>query len=312
VNFTAMVGAGASTPAPGGDVTFTYQSYGPSGLIWSDSLGGPIALSSPGTATVTTGAPPAAVLKVGLVRPGAQYVGVSAAYGGDAHHLASTSPMVRVWFTGVDLCIPQGSANVAPDATIAYSSSGGIAPIAWYTSNDSTCDENGDCSLIDGATGAFTAGPEPGYVVVAAYDSFGAIAVSWVTVGTPAGAPPWGTLAPTSCPAGDGGETEDAQSLDDAGATEDATDAEDDASSVESGTDTGSVAAFDGWPSSPCESGASLAESDAQGEAALGPSLPTPASGCGCIATGRESNSGAMLGAVAFGLAWIARRRRAP
>ena len=312
VNFTATVDAGASTPARGGTVTFTFQSYGPYGLIWSDSLGGPIAVSSPGTATVTTGAPPAAVLKVGLVRPGAQYVGVSAAYGGDAHHLASTSPVVRVWFTGVDLCIPQGSANVAPDATIAYSSSGGIAPIAWYTSNDSTCDENGDCSLIDGATGAFTAGPEPGYVVVAAYDSFGAIAVSWVTVGTPGGTPPWGALTPTSCPSGDGGETEDAESSDDAGATQDATDTEDDASSVESGADTGSVVAFDGWPSSPCESGASLAESDAQGDSELGPRLTTPASGCGCIAAGRESAPGGMLGAVALGLGWIARRRRAP
>ena len=127
--------------------------------------------------------------------------------------------MVRVWFTGVDLCIPQGSANVAPDTTIAYSSSGGIAPIAWYTSNDSTCDENGDCSLIDGATGAFTAGPEPGYVVVAAYDSFGAIAVELGYCGDPGRGPSMGNAGADLVPRGRRRETEDAESLDDAGAT---------------------------------------------------------------------------------------------
>jgi pro-kumamolisin-like protein len=268
VSLMATVDAGGATTALGGAITFTFQSYGLTffpangdsyfAAFHSHALGGgPIAVTSTGTATLP------ATIPVGLVRSGAQYVDVSAAYGGDAHHLASTSATVRVSFTGVDLCIPQASANVLPDGQIEYSASGGAAPIAWLVDFDSTCDENDDCSVVDQATGVFTAGPVPGYVILRASDNDGAFAFSFVTAGTPGAMPPWGNQTPTSCPPGDAGAVADAEVSEDAGAADDATtstqEAGEDATSTQdattpaaSVTEAGTPLAFTGWASTPC------------------------------------------------------------
>ncbi|MGD0678619.1 MAG: protease pro-enzyme activation domain-containing protein [Polyangiaceae bacterium] len=349
VTFVATVGA-TTTAAFGGDVSFTYRSYGPtfflpeSGYFAASSsyaLGsGPVAVTSMGTATLTT------ALLAGLVRPGAQYVDVGAAYSGDAHHLASTSATVRVSFTGVDLCIPQASANVGPGGSIAYSAVGGIEPIDWYTilALDSTCDKSENCSKIDTLTGAFTAGPEAGYVMIEAIDKGGAMALSFVTVGSSGTPPPWGAETPTSCPSGDASEAGDAEEAEDAGAPEDAAVSADvtsgpsaadggsavgdggsvtpDAGAAEDATigedaaiwgqpavDSGSAVGFDGWPSTPCDSGASHRSSDA-GEGDAGPvqSPQTGTSGCGCDTAGRERSPVGEFGAILVGFGLIARR----
>jgi hypothetical protein len=325
VTLTASVsvtGSSASTTVLGGAVSFTV-SYVPTLLFpLSDfAVSAPVtgATASTGTATLT------AMIPVGLVQPGVQYVEVTAQYGGDGAHLPSTSTPVRVPFTGVDLCIPQAVQTVAPDGAITYSASGGAPPIIWSIAYDSTCDEEGDCSSIDPTTGAFTAGPEPGYVIVEATDSGAARAIGFVTVGSPGSAPIWGTQMPTSCPSGDAG-AEDAGGAADASAAEDARAAAADATATSDGGGGNARLAFDAGPpcdASPAVKGGSMdAAVDSPGsgpsEPAHMPGSPSEvaegaggSSGCSCIlAGGQERSLGRDFAAVALAIGLTAGRRR--
>jgi hypothetical protein len=320
VTLTATVGvtgSSASTTPLGGAVTFTV-SYVPTLLFPLSDF----AMSVPVTgATTTTGAATlTANLPVGLVHSAAQYVEVTAQYGGDGARLPSTSAPVRVSFTGVDLCIPQAVQTVAPDGAIAYSASGGAPPIVWSIVYDSTCDEEGDCSSIDPTSGAFTAGPEPGYVIVEATDSGVARALGFVTVGSPGSAPIWGTQMPTSCPPGDAGAAGDAGDAMDANGAEDAGAAADATATSDGGGGNESIA-FDAGP--PCDASHALmgspmdATADSPSDLANMPGSPSEdadgtggSSGCSCtLAGGEDTSSERNFAAVALGIALIAGRR---
>jgi hypothetical protein len=313
VNLTATVDvATAKASALGGTVTFAFQSYDATGAAqYSWTLGSnPIVggTTSTGTAAVT------AVIPVGLVNPGAQYVDVVAMYGGDAQHLASVSAPVRVSFTGVDLCISQGVAleTVPPGAAIAYSTQGGLAPITWEIAGDSTCDSNGNCSTIDATTGAFIAGPEPGYVIVRAVDSDFAFARAFVTVGTGGTAtPPWGTQMPSSCSPPDGGPMGSGPD----GGADSAPIPEADSAPGDLGPgDSGPIdAGSDGSDSGPMGSGSDASDSAPMGagsdqsdsgpsEADGGQPSRTSVSGCGCVTAGRTGSPVGTSGAVVLGL----------
>ena len=196
--------ASVNVPSPnastlGGIVTFSFESYFANGapdLSWI--LGtAPItgASANGGTATLSTVLPP------GLVNPGAQAVNVVASYSGDAAHLASTSPATPVTFEPFAFCVSPGTASVGPDGGLPFTAQGGVPPVTWRLRSDTACDDNGNCSAIDSATGAFTAGPAAGYVVVAGLDSLGAEGLAEVTVGSPALGPPWGDagFTPGAC-----------------------------------------------------------------------------------------------------------------
>jgi MYXO-CTERM domain-containing protein len=316
VSLTATVDvAGTHASALGGTVIFTFQSYDATGAPqYSWTLGSnPI---SGGTASTGTAAL-SAVLPVGLVNPSAQYVDVVAMYGGDAQHLASTSAKVRVSFTGIDLCIPQDSETVQPDGAIAYSAQGGLGQITWNIGYDSTCDSNGDCSTIDPTTGAFTAGPEAGYVVVRAVDSDSALARSFVTVGSPGGTLPWGTQTPTPCTtapadagATDGSTTKDSASpVDASAATLDAASTPQDANVTRDAANPRDSSGGGETDSGSSEEGDSATAGAGDGGEGS-PSEGKGGSGCSCTTGGRDRSPAGALGAVVLGLGVMARRRR--
>jgi MYXO-CTERM domain-containing protein len=81
--------------------------------------------------------------------------------------------------------------------------------------------EGFSASSIEEDSGAFSAAPNNGYVLIEALDKYGAEALSEVTVGSPDGGSPWATDGGTSlCPT-DGGAS-DAGSNDAGGAVQDA------------------------------------------------------------------------------------------
>jgi hypothetical protein len=191
VTLTALVQA--PTPnanALSGVVTFVFESYSPTGAV---DLSWPLGAGQISGGSTTFGSavfhgtvPP------GLVTPGTGRVDVAALYGGDGHHLASSSSKVPLTFTPVSFCVSPGAAALSFDAGVRYATGAGVAPFSWVLKWDTTCDANGNCSLIDADSGSFVSGPKDGYVVVAAIDRFGAEALSEVTVGAPTLAPPWG------------------------------------------------------------------------------------------------------------------------
>jgi subtilase family serine protease len=179
--------------ALGGTVTFAFQSYlanGAKDLSWtlaSANITGGTATS--GTATDSVVIPP------GLVNPKAQAVDVYAMYGGDKHHLPSTSAKVHVTFSPVSLCVVPTTDKVATGASFKIVGEHGASPYEYFIDSDGTCDSSGaNCSTLNQTTGAFVAGTgSAGYVLVSVFDHDGAETFSEITVGAATGTPPWAT-----------------------------------------------------------------------------------------------------------------------
>jgi hypothetical protein len=217
VTLTATVDVKGTNPnAIGGIVTFAFQSYNAScgdDLSWelgSATITGGTATS--GTAVLQTTVPP------GLVNPGHQRVDLVASYGGDTHHLASRSSKVGLSFDPVTFAITPATLAAAPDAGTTFSTTGGTTPpVRWFILADTTqqFSMNGiTSSSIDESSGAFSAAPNAGYVLIEALDKYGAEALAEVTVGSPTGTPPWATpdggasQCPVDAGAGDAGSND--------------------------------------------------------------------------------------------------------
>jgi MYXO-CTERM domain-containing protein len=224
VTLTATVDVKGTNPnLVGGVVTFAFQSYGTdcsNDLSWelgSTTITGGTPTS--GTAVLQTTVPP------GLVIPGRQRVDLVAAYGGDTHHLASQSSKVSLGFGPVTFAVTPATLATAPDAGTAFSTTGGVTPpVRWFILADTTQQfsmEGFSASSIEEDSGAFSAAPNNGYVLIEALDKYGAEALSEVTVGSPDGGSPWATDGGTSLCPPDGGAS-DAGSNDAGGAVQDA------------------------------------------------------------------------------------------
>ena len=224
VTLTATVDVKGTNPNPiGGVVTFAFQSYDTgcaTDLSWelgSTTITGGSATS--GTAVLQAIVPP------GLVIPGRQRVDLVAVYGGDPHHLASQSSKVGMTFTPVTFAVSPATLATAPDAGTTFSTTGGVTPsVRWFILADTTAQFSMDgfsASSIEEDSGAFSAAPNSGYVLIEALDKYGAEALSEVTVGSPDAAAPWTTDGGASLCAADGGAA-DAGSHNDAGAVQDA------------------------------------------------------------------------------------------
>jgi hypothetical protein len=284
VTLTATVSVvGTNTNALGGDVTFAFQSY-------DDSCGDDLSWEL-GSATITNGtstggaATLQAVIPPGLVIPGHQAVDLVALYGGDANHLPSRSAKVSMPFEPVTFAITPATLSTQPNGSATLATTGGITPpVRWFIETDTTegfsMASGFTASSIDESSGAFTAGGNPGYVVIQALDKYGAEAVAHVTVGSPTATPPW---------AGDAGVS---HCVPDAGVAEAGTpDAGADATAEDSGSPS-----FD-----------SGAESDAGT-----PGHSAGSSGCSCEAGAGAATSSALAsgGLAALGIGLGARRRR--
>jgi hypothetical protein len=223
VTLTATVDVKGTNPnAIGGVVTFAFQSYNTgcaNDLSWelgSTTISGGTGTS--GTAVLQTTVPP------GLVIPGRQRVDLVAVYGGDTHHLASQSSKVSMSFTPVTFAVTPATLTTAPDAGTAFSTTGGVTPpVRWFILADTTAQfsmEGFSSSSIEEDSGAFSAAPGTGYVLIEALDKYGAEALAEVTVGSPDAAAPWATDGGASlCPV-DGGAPDAGSN--DAGAVQDA------------------------------------------------------------------------------------------
>jgi hypothetical protein len=217
VTLTATVdGVGTGANPVSGTVMFAFQSYGAdcsNDLSWE--LGSaPIAngTATSGTAVLETTVPP------GLVIPGRQRVDLVASYGGDTHHLASQSSKVSLAFAPVTFAVTPANPIVAPDAGATLATTGGVTPpVRWFILTDTTqqfsMSGGFSASSIDESSGAFSAAPNPGYVLIEALDKYGAEALAQVTVGSPTGTPPWAGDGGASLCAVDGG-TNDAAAED--------------------------------------------------------------------------------------------------
>jgi MYXO-CTERM domain-containing protein len=316
---TINLSATVTVPTPnvsslGGTVRFTFQSYagGTPDLTWTLGTDG-VTDGTPATSTGT--ASWSGIVPPGLVDPAAQYVDVVAMYGGDAHHLASTSAKVRITYSTEDFCLVPSYGSILPNEGFTFSSTGGTPPIQWFTGDDSTCVPfyGTDCSTIDVSTGAFVAGTgEPGYVVVVGIDANGVEQYANLIVGDPsadAGGPPWGDAqAPYgNCNAlpPDAGFTLGGA---EAGTPDDA--------SGPGPFDSGSVSAMDsGTPedsSMPPVVDAGVdgpVRSDAGGDA--GPPGGGSSGGCACEVTGAGRGAPAeALAGLGLGLTLALRRRR--
>lgn len=287
VTLTATVNVTGTNPNPvGGVVTFAFQSYAAdcsNDLSWelgSATITNGTATS--GTAVLQTTVPP------GLVIPGRQRVDLVASYGGDTNHLASRSPKVGLSFDPVTFAVSPPTLALAPDAGTTLSTTGGVTPpVRWFILDDTTAQYsmNGfSSSSIDESSGAFSAAPNAGYVLVQALDKYGAEALGEVTVGSPTGAPPWATDGGASLCQLDAGAA-DAGSHD-SGATQDAAA---DATVRDGGTTT-------------ADSGVAPDASD-EGSPSSG--------GCNCETTGGIAGpSGAALAALGGLMIAVGRRRR--
>jgi MYXO-CTERM domain-containing protein len=204
VTFTATV----AVPAPnaqnlGGVVTFAFESYDTMSqldLSWTLGTGAITSGTTAGGMAVFTGAVPP-----GLVKPGMQSVELVAMYGGDATHLPSTSAMVPLAFGPISFSVSPMNPTVKQGATINFTSTGGVAPVRWYTGTDTTCNNTNPptCATINENTGVFVAGPVNGTTMVQALDADGAEAEVTVTVScVPATTCPTGfncSVAPDGC-----------------------------------------------------------------------------------------------------------------
>jgi hypothetical protein len=204
VTLTATVGVvGTNANAVGGEVTFAFQSYDDN---CGDDLSWELGSGTVSNGTTTGGtATLQAIIPPGLVIPGRQAVDLVALYGGDTNHLPSRSALVRMPFDPVSFAITPSTLSTQPNASSTFSTTGGITPpVRWFISTDTTAGfsmtTGFTASSIDESTGAFTAGGNPGYVVIQALDKYGAEAVSQITVGSPTGGPPWeGDAGVTHC-----------------------------------------------------------------------------------------------------------------
>ncbi len=276
----------------GGTVTYAFESYAADGspdLSWTlgtaNIVGGSV---SSGTTSLSTAIPP------GLVRPGMQYVDVVAEYGGDAYHLASASPKVRIDFSPIAFSIAPMMATVQPGATQQFTSTSGVAPVKWYTGTDTTCGAPMLCSSIGETTGLFTAGTgAPGSVQIVALDADGAEVTAQVTVPM-AMVPDAGTTADagTSVDSGttpDSGTVADSGSHADSGATTDASSSADAAGDDASATD---GSAFDASEAPHADGGSGAGGSGG---------------GCGCAMVGRSvGGAEGPAASFAFGFALLA------
>jgi MYXO-CTERM domain-containing protein len=208
VTLTATVDpVGTDSNPIAGTVMFAFQSYAAdcsNDLSWelgSATIANGTAAS--GTAVLQTTVPP------GLVIPGRQRVDLVASYGGDIHHLASRSSKVSLAFAPVTFAVTPAAATVAPDAGTTLSTTGGVTPpVRWFILDDTTqqFSMNGfSASSIDESSGAFSAAPNSGYVLIQALDKFGAEALAEVTVGSPTSTAPWANDGGASLCAVDGG-----------------------------------------------------------------------------------------------------------
>jgi subtilase family serine protease len=289
--------------ALGGTVTYVFQSYATGGsvdLSWTigtaNLVGGSV---SSATTSLSAAIPP------GFVNPSAQYVDVVAEYGGDAYHLASVSPKVRIAFSPMAFCLDPATPTVQPGATQQFTSTSGVTPVKWYTGADTTCGTTGNCSSISETTGLFTAGTgAAGYVVVSALDADGAEVIAHVTVGIPTGTPPWGTTNVTSgCFTGAADAGADALPPPDSGTMADG------GMLVDSGTTPDSGAHADSGSQSDSGSATDGSVSDASEEAGTGGSGNS--SGCGCkVVNGSDRGTEGSVASLAFGLTLLTMRSR--
>jgi hypothetical protein len=315
VTLTATVtstSASATTPV-GGTVTFAFYTLlgQDAGAPYSfDAGGGPDESWVLGTVNVTagTGSPATATATLSTAIPpglfGQAYL--VAEYSGDLHYLASNSPQSSTGVTGSNLAIVPVTINLAPNAQTTVSATGGVPPVAWFVESDTSCLISGRraiCSALaqtSPTSAILQAGGQDGVATILAIDSAGEEALATVNVtgaavdagpldaGTMTGGPPNPPI-----PAWDGGEpTVDAGTWGfppDAGTGADA-----DAPLVDSGATTTRV-----------DSGTTNGATNGP------PSGGSDSSGCGCVAAGRSGNesTGASVGGLLFGLAFLGRRR---
>ena len=315
INMQASVTAtGTNTNPLNGTVRFAFQSYlanGQPDLTWTlgaTAISGGTATA--GSASLSASVPP------GLVNPAAQYVDVVAEYGGDANHLSSTSPKVRIQYGALPFCISPGSGSVAAGGTMTFTASGGVGATKWVLYNDGTGDPKtgANGSKLDPATGAFTAGTaQPGYVLIAAFDGSGAETFGTVNVGSPTGSPPWAGdsgLLSNAC-----GGSSGADAGDDSGSG---------SGSGSGGTGGGSGGSGSGSGGTGSGSGGTPSGSGGTGSGSSGSSSGgtsddggvansnngSSSSGCGCTTAGQTRSSTGLLGGLVLGLGLVARRRR--
>ena len=118
-------------------MTFAFQSYDASGrdeLAWTLGTGAIVGgNTTKGTATFSGVVPP------GLVKPGLQSVDVYASFGGDATQRPSTSAWVSLAFGPLTFAVQPAARTVAPNGTLAFTTTGGVAPVKWSITSDATC-----------------------------------------------------------------------------------------------------------------------------------------------------------------------------
>jgi pro-kumamolisin-like protein len=295
ITLTATVTSTGST-AIGGIVTFAFESFLANGQLDLSSTFGTTTISggTAGSATATLTAP----IPPGLAQPN-ETVKVVAQYGGDPHHQASVSTPVPITFSTVNLCISPTTTSVAAGGTFTYTHTGGVPPVLYYISADTTTDANGqNGSQLNETTGAFTAGTgAAGYVLVQAVDSQQADTFSEVTVGSPTGTPPWAgdsgvVVGGCALPPGDAGTGDDGGGASDSGTSSDSGSARD--SGFGSGVDSGPV--FGG--------------SDASNNPPNNSNSTTSSSSCSCRAVKPAPVSTPALAGLGLALLGVVRARR--
>jgi len=314
ITLTATIGSSASTTIGsaggghliGGKVTFYFQTVTADGtpdigytlgdaVVAADTADGGL---EGATATLTTPAP------VGLT--GAAKI--VAFYGGDKDYMASYSAASSVMST-TSFAVTPTSITLQPNQQTTFSTSGGVPPVSWHLTSDSTCDNNfqhcSEIKVTGPTTVGFQAGRSDGTVTLTALDSdFAEVQVTITIAGS---AIDGGMLFPI-----DAGTTHDAGHVVDAG--EDSGQGDDAASdhdgsadathAHDAGKDTGSASDA----STSDDTGAKTTTVDA---AKKSDASDTPGSSGGCaIATPQEGPDFSLVGAMVLGLVPVAARRR--
>ncbi|MGD0524516.1 MAG: protease pro-enzyme activation domain-containing protein [Polyangiaceae bacterium] len=271
VQLSATVSSMATMTTLTGSVTFYVETFDSQGNL---DLGATLG-SVPVTPSTSGNEGGTASLTVAI--PGGLGTGkVGAFYGGDIDYLASWSPLSALTTTSTLAICPAAITLASGQKGLTFKATGGVGATTFNIVSDSTCSVVGMaelCSTLD-SSGAFTAGPADGTVVIEVTDTDNSEARATVTVvsadgGTDGGA----TLPVTGCGSSDGGIADAA--VDATGPTTTPVDASD---------------------------------------ADAGTQPPASKGGCSCSTTGEGSDladlglGGAMLGLVAFG--WRRRPRR--
>ena len=181
VTLKATISSTATSNAMTGAVTFYIGNvfYGMPGIsvvstgtVQSTDVG-----TEGGSVTVSAVAPP------GL--DGGSAASIVAFYGGDDHYRASWSAPGSVTATSSFVTVP-GQITLRPNQITDLATSGGVAPVTWFTLSDGACDPVTEiCSAIEAlgpTTAAFQAGPDDGAVWVLAIDADGAEGLVQITV----------------------------------------------------------------------------------------------------------------------------------